>query len=274
LGGAFDVKGFPTLKFFPKGTAAQGNKGQDYNGGRTAEDIITYINQQTGSRGRIKKAASNVVTLTTSSFDSVVLDSSKDVMVEFYAPWCGHCKKLAPDYEKVANAFVGDKNVIVAKIDCDAEPSLASKYGVTGFPTLKWFGKDSKENPENFDGGRDPQSFVDFINQKSGTFRNPDGSYKEEAGRVAALDEIVSKFVSAPSSSLISQAESAVKHLPENLKSWGDGYVKMMRAVEKKGSEFVSQETSRINRMLEGSLTPEKRDELSLRKNILKAFSS
>ena len=53
-------------------------------------------------------AASNVVVLTQANFDKVVKDSSKHVLVEFYAPWCGHCKRLAPDYDKVSS---GDRNV-------------------------------------------------------------------------------------------------------------------------------------------------------------------
>jgi len=250
LGGAFDVKGFPTIKFFTKGESAKTSKGQDYNGGRTAEDIVNYINKETGSRGRIKKAPSNVVVLTTQNFDSIVVNNDNDVLVEFYAPWCGHCKKLAPDYEKVANAFAGDKNVVIAKIDCDAEPTMASKFGVTGFPTIKFFARGAKENPETYEAGRDPQSFVDFINQKSGTQRNPDGSLKEEAGRVAALDSIAARFAASPSAALISEAESEVKNLAAHLKTWGETYVKLMKALEKKGADFVSQETSRVTRML------------------------
>ena len=67
--------------------------------------------------------------------------------VEFYAPWCGHCKHLIPVYEKLAAAYQNEKEVVIAKIDADnaAHKELASKYGVSGFPTLKWFPKGSKD---------------------------------------------------------------------------------------------------------------------------------
>ncbi len=67
-----------------------------YNGGRSAEDIITFINNKAGTNIRIKKAPSNVVDLDDKNFDSIVLNPSKHVLAEFYAPWCGHCKHLAP----------------------------------------------------------------------------------------------------------------------------------------------------------------------------------
>lgn len=55
---------------------------------------------------------SKVVTLTDSTFDGIVLDPEKDVFVEFYAPWCGHCKKLAPVWESFAKTFANEKDVL------------------------------------------------------------------------------------------------------------------------------------------------------------------
>jgi len=90
--------------------------------------------------------------LDTSNFDKIALDPTKDVLVEFYAPWCGHCKRLAPDYEKLAKAYAGEDNIVIANIDADAEKDVGGRYGVTGFPTIKWFGKDSKKEPESYEG--------------------------------------------------------------------------------------------------------------------------
>jgi protein disulfide-isomerase A6 len=273
IGSRFGVSGFPTLKFFPKGST----KPKDYSGGRTAYDLIDYVNKEAGTRARVARAPSNVVDLDPSNFNEIVQDPTKEVFVEFYAPWCGHCKHLAPDWEKLANAFVGDKEVVIAKVDADAHHDLGGKYGVTGFPTLKWFGKNTKEVPAPYEEGRDLATLVNFVNKKTGLHRNSDGTLQETAGRIAALDEIASGFAGATAdarTSALAKAQSHVASLSGSSKSNGDVYVKLMQAIEKRGKDFVATETERVSRMLDGSLTIQKRDELTIRRNILKAFSA
>jgi len=273
IGGAFGVTGFPTIKFFAKGSSAKDSKGEDYSGGRTADDMINFINGKAGTRAFVKKAPSSVVVLTTANFDEIVLNENNNVLVEFYAPWCGHCKSLAPVYEQLGKAYVAEKDVVIAKVDCDAEPSLATRFGVSGFPTLKFFAKGAKADPLTYESGRDINSFVTFINEKTGSQRTSDGSLSADAGRIASLDALVTKFVSSKSASVIAEAEAEAKTQTGVNKAAADIYVKLMRAFEKKGASFVESETSRVSRMLEGSLTAEKRDELQLRKNILAAFN-
>ena len=113
-------------------------------------------------------AASSVLDLTPSNFDSVVLNSGKPSLVEFFAPWCGHCKNLAPTYEELADnfAFASDK-VTVAKVNADEHKSLGKRFGVQGFPTLKWFDGKS-DQPEDFKGGRDLESLSSWITDKTG----------------------------------------------------------------------------------------------------------
>lgn len=82
-------------------------------------------------------AASSVLDLIPDNFDDVVLKSGKPSLVEFFAPWCGHCKKLAPIYEELASSldFAKDK-ISIAKVDADAEKELGKRFGVQGFPTV------------------------------------------------------------------------------------------------------------------------------------------
>lgn len=113
-------------------------------------------------------AASSVLDLIPENFDNVVLKSEKPALVEFFAPWCGHCKSLAPVYEELAQNFDFAKDkVSIAKVDADAQKDLGKRFGVQGFPTLKWFdGKSDK--PEDYNGGRDLESLSSFILEKTG----------------------------------------------------------------------------------------------------------
>lgn len=128
-------------------------KAEDYNGGRTAETIVSWVNEKVGTNKKVKKAPSVVTDLTPDNFDSIALDKTKHVMVEFYAPWCGHCKQLAPKYEELAKIFAGEKDVVIAKVDAADYGDLANRYDVTGYPTLKFFPAGSSE-PENYEQGR------------------------------------------------------------------------------------------------------------------------
>lgn len=58
-------------------------------------------------------------------------------MIEFYAPWCGHCKKLAPEWNEAATAMKG--KVKFGKVDATVEKRLASRFGVQGYPTIKYW---------------------------------------------------------------------------------------------------------------------------------------
>jgi len=109
--------------------------------------------------------AEEVVTLTSKNFNEFI-KSHPRVLVEFYAPWCGHCKALAPEYEKAAVSLKNkNSESILAKVDATEDKELASKYDVRGFPTLKFFTGDV-EHPNEYTGGRTESTIVSWINKR------------------------------------------------------------------------------------------------------------
>lgn len=81
--------------------------------------------------------------LVSSNFDEVAFDKTKDVLVEFYAPWCGHCKQLAPIYDQLAENFKDNTEVVIAKMDSTVNELEHTK--IQSFPTLKLYKKESNE---------------------------------------------------------------------------------------------------------------------------------
>ncbi|XP_060078423.1 protein disulfide-isomerase A3-like [Ylistrum balloti] len=109
---------------------------------------------------------SDVLDFDDSNFESKIVQHDV-ILVEFFAPWCGHCKKLAPEYEKAATALKkNDPPLALAKVDCTANTDTCSKFSVSGYPTLKIFrgGVFSKD----YDGGRDEAGIVKYMKKEGG----------------------------------------------------------------------------------------------------------
>ncbi|KDN48856.1 thioredoxin-domain-containing protein, partial [Tilletiaria anomala UBC 951] len=103
-----------------------------------------------------------VVQLNSSNFKKEVLDIEKPTLVAFTAPWCGHCKRLAPEYERAAESLSGV--VKFANIDCDEERNkpTCGKYGIQGFPTIKMFPPTKKRIPKDYRGERTAKALADY----------------------------------------------------------------------------------------------------------------
>jgi len=110
-------------------------------------------------------AEDNVIALDASNFEAYI-EKAPLVLVEFYAPWCGHCKQLAPEYEAAAT-ILKDEQLPLAKVDAadDKNQKLAEKYDVQGFPTLKLF---RNKKATDYMGERTATAIVNFMRKKGG----------------------------------------------------------------------------------------------------------
>jgi thioredoxin domain-containing protein 5 len=94
--------------------------------------------------------------------------AGKTVFVKFYAPWCGHCKRLAPTWEKLAEKFKDNENVVIGHVDCtagdNAHRSLCDSNGVNGFPTLNIY--KNGEKVDEYNGKRDLVDLHEFVEKQ------------------------------------------------------------------------------------------------------------
>jgi len=132
--------------------------------------------------------ASDVIDLNPNNFNEKVLKSDLPFMVEFFAPWCGHCKRLEPEWEKAATNLKGI--VPLGKVDCTAHQSLCSKYQVEGYPTIKVFSEKGKE-VTNYQQERQASAIVRFAT-------NSLPHYVQRIKNLDSLEEFLAKDSELP----------------------------------------------------------------------------
>lgn len=107
-----------------------------------------------------------VKTVVGKNFDEIVNDDSKDVLIEFYAPWCGHCKQLEPKFAELGEKLIDEPGLTIAKMDATAN-DVPKPYEVQGFPTIYFKPKNSKNSPRKYNGGREVNDFIEYLKKES-----------------------------------------------------------------------------------------------------------
>jgi protein disulfide-isomerase A1 len=114
------------------------------------------------------------------SYQDLVIDNDKDVLLEFYAPWCGHCKALAPKYDELAEKFAAfSDKVTIAKIDATTNDVPDD---ISGFPTIKLFKAGAKDEPIEYSGARSVEALAEFVRDN--------GSHKVAAAEDATAESV------------------------------------------------------------------------------------
>ncbi|WAR17609.1 PDIA6-like protein [Mya arenaria] len=199
LGGQYGVKGFPTIKVF----GLDKKSPTDYQGPRQASGIVdAALNAASsmakqrlsgkrgsggssgGGGGSGKKAdPADVIELTDSNFQELVINSEDIWLVEFFAPWCGHCKNLAPQWAQAATDLKG--KVKLGAVDSTVHTVISSRYGIRGYPTIKYFPGGKKDGEaQEYDGGRTASDIVSWANQKAAENVPPPDVYEITSQKV------------------------------------------------------------------------------------------
>ena len=116
--------------------------------------------------------AKPVKVLTGNNFADVALNPSKSVFVKFYAPWCGHCKELAPTWDTLAENFASNTDIVIAKMDSTLNELADVK--VTSYPTLIYFPKGDKATTVPFEGDRNLATLTAFLEEQVAAAANAD----------------------------------------------------------------------------------------------------
>ncbi|KYN22709.1 Thioredoxin domain-containing protein 5 [Trachymyrmex cornetzi] len=174
-----DVTGYPTLKFYKTGET----KGVKFRGTRDLPTLTSFINDQLGSSmvedvmPTPPEAVNGLLELTEDTFEKHV--SSGHHFVKFYAPWCGHCQKLAPTWDELANSLRNDDVVSISKIDCTQHRIICGQFDIKGYPTLLWIEEGKKV--DKYTGQRTHEELKAYVSMMLGKNAEDESSRKLES---------------------------------------------------------------------------------------------
>uniref|UniRef100_A0A182SEZ7 Thioredoxin domain-containing protein n=1 Tax=Anopheles maculatus TaxID=74869 RepID=A0A182SEZ7_9DIPT len=192
-----DITGYPMLKLFRKG-ASGGDSGTKYRGNRDLAQFNAFLDEQLASAagegakdgedgsqedGGMPDAppapVSPLTELTEDTFAKHV--SSGKHFVKFYAPWCGHCTKLAPTWEELARSLEHERDIRVSKIDCTQYRPICTDFEVKGYPTLLWI-EDGKKI-EKYTGPRTHADLKQYVSRMAGGLKEEQDADQQQGDK-------------------------------------------------------------------------------------------
>ena len=111
-------------------------------------------------------ASASAIELTEDTWDDVT--AGKSVFVKFFAPWCGHCKALKPEFNKVGRHFKDDAGVTIGAFDATASDPPQG-FDIQGYPTIMYVKASDKKNPVPYEGARDSDAMIEWIKENRST---------------------------------------------------------------------------------------------------------
>ena len=171
--------------------------------------------------------------LTKESWDAAV--SGKTVFVKFFAPWCGHCKKMKPDWDKLMQEFKGSSDVLIADVDCTGSgKSKCDEVGVRGFPTLKYGDPDDLQD---YKGGRSYSELSKFA-KDLGPQCGPANKDLCDDSKKKMLDEYMA-MDGSKRETMINEKEAELEKLESDFKSFVEGLQKQYQEASDKKDKDV-----------------------------------
>jgi len=177
-------------------------------------------------------SSASAVELTPANYDAET--AGKSVFLKFFAPWCGHCKKLKPDWDKLMDEFAGSASQLVADVDCTAGGKpLCDANGVKGYPTLKW---GDPSDLQDYQGGRSLDDLKKFATENLKPLCSVknidlcDADKKAEIEKYQSMDTAALEAAVAAEEKKLEEAEEFFKSEVQKLQ---DTYSKLSEDKEK-----------------------------------------